>query len=135
MRRLLLAAAALSSAACFAPRPCTMALCPSGEGGSYTVTGWDREVSSGPGSPRLPIVSNSEVAVTEGTVEFVNGKTVLRASAGTAFRYEAAVPKTKTTPKTAPKIVVSSGTLTVAVSSGPMTTVEAGSTYLLPLAK
>jgi hypothetical protein len=135
MRRLLFGAAVLSSAACFAPRPCTLALCPAGTTGSYTVTGWDREVASGPDSPRIPIVSNSEVKVTDGTVEFVNGKTVLRASAGTTFRFTAAVPKHKKTPKTDSTIAVSSGSLTVSVSTEAAKTIAAGSSFVLPPAK
>jgi hypothetical protein len=40
MRRLLLAAAVVS-AACAGPRPCTQALCPIGEQGGYRIRGWN----------------------------------------------------------------------------------------------
>jgi hypothetical protein len=131
MRRLLLAAAALSSAACFAPRPCTQALCPSRLDGTYRVTGWNRTVTAGPGSPALPIVSDSEVEVAEGSVEFANGRSIVRAAAGSAFRFEIS-----TAPAHAASLLVSSGTVTVVLSSGAAPTpVPAGVSYVLPVAK
>lgn len=131
MRRLLLAAALLSPAACFAPRPCTLALCPSALDGTYRVTGWNRTVSAGGGAPAVPVVPNSDVEVTGGTVQFTNGKAVVRASQGASFHFELS-----TAPARAGRLSVSSGSLSVALSSGaPASVVPAGSFILLPVAK
>jgi hypothetical protein len=131
MRRLLLAAAALSSAACFAPRPCTQALCPSRLDGAYRVTGWNRTVTSGPGSPEIPIVSDSVVDVTDGSVEFTNGKSVVRASAGASFRFLVSTESVH-----AASLIVSSGSVSVALSSGAASApVAPGSAFVLPVAK
>lgn len=130
MRRLLLAAIVLSSAACFAPRPCTQALCPVSVDGTYRVTGWNRTVAVGPGTPALPIVSDSDVAVTDGSAAFVNGKTFVRASAGAAFRFEVSTASTH-----ASSLLVSSGTVTVALSSAAApAAVPPGVPYVLPAA-
>jgi hypothetical protein len=130
MRRLLLAAAALSSAACFAPRPCTQALCPSKLEGSYRVTGWNRVVSSGSGAPSIPIVSDSSVDVTDGTVEFTNGKSVIKASAGSSFRFEVSTASAH-----AASLFVTAGSVTVALSSAAVAApVPTGVPYLLPAA-
>jgi len=131
MRRLLLAAVVLSSAACFAPRPCTQALCPLSADGTYRVTGWNRTVAVGPGAPAVPIVSDSEVEVTDGSAAFVNGKTVVRAAAGASFRFEVSTASTH-----ASSLLVSSGTVTVAFSSAAApATVPPGVPYFLPLAR
>jgi hypothetical protein len=131
MRPLFFAAAALASAACFAPRPCTQALCPSRLEGTYRVMGWNRAVAVGPGAPAVPIVSDSEVEVTGGSVEFVNGKAVVRADAGALFRFEIS-----TSSPHAPLLRVSAGSVTVALSSGAApASVAPGSAYLLPVAK
>jgi hypothetical protein len=99
--------------------------------GTYEVGGWKGAQSAGAGRPDLPVVSDSEVRVTGGTVEFVNGKTTLKAAEGTVFRYDvAAKPK-----KPVSTITVSSGAVTVSVSSGTAQTVGAGSSLDLPLAK
>jgi hypothetical protein len=131
MRRLLLAAALLSPAACFAPRPCTQALCPSRLEGTYRVTGWNRSVTAGPGAPEIPIVSDSSVEVTDGSVDFWNGRTIVRASAGAAFRFEVS-----TTAAHAASLLVSSGPVSVVLSSGAAPTpVPTGAVFVLPVAK
>lgn len=131
MRRLLLAAAVLSSAACFAPRPCTRALCPAGVDGAYRVSGWNSSVSVDRGAPAVPIVSDSEVQVTDGSVAFVNGTAVVRASAGAAFHFELAAPPSEPYPV----IKVSSGSVTVSLSSGSVQTVAPGAAVFLPVAR
>ena len=130
MRRLLPLIAVLS-AACAAPLPCTQALCPSRQDGSYRVSGWDKTVTVAPGQPALPIVSDSSVDVIDGRVEFVNRRAVVRAAEGASFRFElstASVP--------VPTVIVSSGSVTVALSStavqSPLTP---GVPYFLPPGK
>lgn len=129
MRRLALpAAVALLGAACFAPLPCTQALCPSKVEGTYRVIGWTRSVDCGPDTPQVPVVSDSTVQVTGGTVQFVNRRTVLTASQGAAFRFEVSSASART-----PLVTVTAGTLTVSVSSGPAAVVPAGVPYALPV--
>ena len=133
MRRYLLpVAAALFSAACFAPRPCTQALCASRLDGSYRVIGWNRVVSAGgTAAPAIPIVSDSTVEVTDGSAEFTLGKSVVRASAGSSFHFEVSTASAH-----AASIFVTTGPVSVALSSGAVpTTLSAGSTFVLPPAK
>lgn len=133
MRRLLLAAAVLSAAACASPAPCTQALCPSRVEGSYRVGGWDKTVTVEPGQPALPIVSDSSVDVLDGRVEFVNRKAVVRAAAGSSFRFSVS---TGSISAAVASIAVSSGEVSVALSSGAAPSpVAPGSSYALPKGK
>ena len=109
--RLLLATAALL-AACAAPRPCTQALCPGRRDGSYRVSGWNETVTVAPGQPAIPVVSDSSVEVLDGSVEFVNDGAVVRAAAGSAFRFSVSSDSAHV-----PSVAVSSGEVTVAASS------------------
>lgn len=129
MRRLLLAAAALS-AACASPAPCTQALCPSRVDGSYKITGWDKSLTVGPGQPAVPVVSDSTVEVLDGSVEFTNRKAVVRAAAGSSFRFTVSTGSVK---NAIASIAVSSGDVSVALSSGAeRSPVAPGSAYSLP---
>ena len=129
MRRLLLAAAVLS-AACSGPRPCTQALCPSRQDGSYRVSGWNKSVVVPPGTPPIPIVSDSTVDVLDGRVEFINDRAFVRADAGSSFRFSVS-----TDPAHVASIVVSSGVVSVALSSAAAPSyVTPGAPYLLPVA-
>lgn len=130
MRRLLLAAAVLSAAACASPAPCTQALCPSRVDGSYRVGGWDKTVTVTPGTPALPVVSDSTVDVLDGSVEFVNRKSVVRAAAGSSFRFSVSTGSVKSA---VASIAVSSGDVSVALSSGAaLSPVAPGTVYPLP---
>ncbi len=130
MRRLLFAAAVLA-AGCAAPLPCTQALCPSRQDGSYRVTGWDKSVTVAPGQPAIPIVSDSTVEVLDGRAEFVNRSTVMRASAGASFRFTVSSDDAHV-----PAIVVSSGEVLVALSStSAPSPVPAGAEFFLPVPK
>lgn len=127
MRRL---APALLAAlcACAAPRPCTQALCPSRVDGEYRVIGWNRAVTAGADGPAVPVVSDSDVEVLRGTVEFVNRRAVVRAEAGAAFRFAVS-----TSAPHAASIYVSTGSVSVALSSAaPSAAVPPGATYPLP---
>jgi len=127
MRRLALPAAlAVLSCACFAPLPCTQALCPSKVEGVYRVAGWTRSVDSGPDTPQVPVVSDSSVTVLSGKVEFVNRRAFIAASEGTAFRFEVS-----TDSKHVPVVEVVRGSLAVSVDSAPATVVLPGAPYML----
>lgn len=133
MRRLLLLGSLVAAfSACFAPRPCTLALCPSKVDGIYAVKGWNRTVtaSSAPDAPAIPVVSDSEVEVLSGRVSFVNGKTLLTADSGTSFRFEISTSSAKT-----PSVTVSSGSVQVSLSSAAPFAVGPGAPYLLPVPK
>lgn len=134
MTRALLAAAALVScaalSACFAPRPCTMALCPSKVEGTYRVSGWTGSAAVSAGSPTVPVVPDSTVEVTDGSVEFVNGKTAVRAQAGAKFTFRIAQTK-----RHEPLLDVASGPVAVSASSQPAVAVPAGAPYALPIPK
>ena len=126
MRFLALAAIALA-AACAGPRPCTQALCPTSYA-SYRVTGWNRSVTVSSGTPAIPIVSDSAVDVIGGEAQFVNGKSVVTASAGTTFTYLVSSSAVSS-------IVLSSGSMTVAIDSAPAASVPLGAATFLPVWK
>ncbi|HXS99840.1 MAG TPA: hypothetical protein VN915_04145 [Elusimicrobiota bacterium] len=130
MRRLLLAAAVLSAAACASPAPCTQALCPSKVDGSYRVGGWDKTVTVSRDTPALPIVSDSTVDVLDGNVEFTNRQAVVHATSGSSFRFTVSTGSVK---NAIASIAVSSGDVSVALSSGAeRSPIPPGSVYPLP---
>lgn len=131
MRRLLLTSLVLSAAACASPAPCTQALCPSRQDGSYRVSGWDKTVTVAPGQPALPVVSDSSVDVLDGRVEFVNRRAVVRAAAGSSFRFSVSSDSAHVA-----SIAVSSGEVSVALSSSSAPSfVTPGAAYPLPAEK
>jgi hypothetical protein len=131
MRRLLLAAAVLCASACAGPTPCTQALCPWHQSGSYRVTGWNKSVTVAPGQPAIPIVSDSTVEVLDGKVEFVNGLAVVRADTGASFQFSVS-----SGPIRVSSILVASGEVSVALSStSAPSRVAPGAPYPLPIAK
>jgi hypothetical protein len=132
MRRLLLAFAVLSAAACASPAPCTQALCPAEHlDASYRVTGWTTSVIVTPGTPALPIVSDASVEVLKGGAEFHNRRAVLRAAEDSSFRFSVSSDDVHV-----PAIVVSSGEVSVALSSTSAPILVApGATYLFPVPK
>ena len=132
MRRLPLLAllSTLALAACAGPRPCTQALCPLSATGPYRVDGWNGSVTVSPGDPMVPVVSDARVEVLSGSAQFANGKAVVSAPAGSAFRFEIAAPPAPPTPV----ITVSSGAVSVRLSSAAAAeAVPAGSAYFLPV--
>lgn len=128
MRRLLPLVPLAFAAACFAPLPCTQALCPSKVEGTYRLTGWNRSIDAGPDTPQPPVVSDTGVSIVSGRVEFVNREAVIAASEGTAFDFTVSTGSVRV-----PTLVVTSGSLTVSVSSGPLTTVTPGAPFPLPV--
>lgn len=129
MRPRALLAAALLTAGCAGPRPCTRTLCLARLAGSYEVRGWSGAVTVSPDVPKPPVPSDSDVSIVTGEAEFANGKTTLRAGAGTSFRYSVST-------RAVSSIEVSSGSVSVLVSSAAVpTTVLPGAPSLLPVAK
>ncbi len=118
---------AAMNAACFAPLPCSQALCPEKVAGSYRVNGWTRSVISGADTPQTPIVSDSSVKILEGSVDFKIRATTLRAASGTSFHFELSTGSLRT-----PEISVIDGMVTVITSSGPAVNVSSGLPYILP---
>ena len=130
MRRLLLAAAVLSAAACASPAPCTQALCPSRVNGSYRLVGWDKTVTVTPDQPAIPVVNETSVDVLDGSVEFVNRKAVVRAAAGSSFHFTVSTGSVK---NAVASISVSSGDVSIALSSGAeRSPIPPGTVYPLP---
>ncbi|MFI5350414.1 MAG: hypothetical protein ACHQ2Z_12780 [Elusimicrobiota bacterium] len=132
MRRLLLAAAVLSGAACASPAPCTLALCPwHDEGATYRVSGWSRPVTVAPGTPAVPIVADSTVEVLSGRVAFTNRRAVVVADEGSSFRFDVSGSSAP-----AASITLTAGSVSVALSStsaaSPLTP---GLPYILPVPK
>jgi hypothetical protein len=112
MRHLLLTAAVVCAGACAGPKPCTQALCPLPGDGSYRVSAWMGSVTVRPDVPAVPIVSDSTVEILSGRVFFVNGRRIVSAEAGSSFRFEVSTTSAHT-----PSISVSTGLVTVALSS------------------
>jgi hypothetical protein len=131
MRRLLAAVAVLCAAGCWAPRPCTQALCPLPSEGSYRVHGWNNSVAVNSTTPPLPIVSDATVDVVDGKVAFSNDKAVIVAAAGATFRFEVS-----SGPVAVASLIVNAGDVSVALSSAaPLSPIPVGSTYFLPVPK
>jgi hypothetical protein len=131
MRRLILAAAVLSGAACASPAPCTQALCPLRFNGSYRVSGWTTPVTVTQGVPAIPVVSDSTVEILSGRAEFVNRRAVLRASEGASFRFSVSSDDAHV-----PAVVVVTGEVSVALSStSAPSPVPPGTAYLFPAPK
>jgi len=130
MRALALAALAAACAACAMPVPCTRALCPKRVEGSYRVTGWNGSVTVGPETPAVPVVSDAEVHVLSGEVEFTNNSAFIRASEGAVFSL-----LVSTASRPTPILHVSSGSVAVSQSLGvAFQNVPPGSSWLLPRA-
>ena len=126
MRRLIAPAVLLAAVACAGPRPCTQTLCPARVEGAYRIVGWNRSVTVDSTVPALPIVADSSVEILNGEAEFTNDRAVLRASAGAMFRFDVS----SSTPRIS-SVLVSSGVVTVEVSSAPPSTLTPGIPYLL----
>jgi hypothetical protein len=128
MRRLVWILAAAAAASCAVPIPCTRALCPTKVDGTYRVNAWKGSVTVTPGVPAVPVVSDAEVSVTDGQIEFVNNTALIRASAGAVFHIEVS-----TAARPVPELCVSSGPVVVAQAPGqPFEPVAPGARWALP---
>lgn len=127
MRRALLAGLVLL-AACAGPKPCTRTLCVTKLEGALELTGWNTSVRATAASPKPPVISDTSVTVVEGAAEFVNGRTRVAAAEGAAFRFSVST-------RAIASIEVSSGSVTVMLSTGAPVTLAPGTPYFLPKAK
>ena len=124
MRSILLAGLALLSA-CAGPKPCTLTLCVAKLDGTLELSGWSGTVRETADSPKPPVMSDSTVTMLYGTADFVNGKTRVTAGEGSSFKFFVST-------RSAASIEVSSGSVTVALSSGAPISLTPGTPYLLP---
>ncbi len=126
MRRVLLAGLVLL-AACAGPKPCTRTLCVTKLDGTLELTGWNASVRATAESPKPPVVSDTKVTIVYGSAEFVNGKTRVAAAEGAAFKFSVST-------RAIASIEVSSGSVTVTLSTGTPVRLAPGAPYLLPKA-
>ena len=123
--RLSLLAAVLLLAACAGPKPCTRTLCVAKLDGTMRLDGWNRSVTSTAQSPKPPVMSDATVTMVYGTADFLNGKTRVVASEGSSFKFSVST-------RAIPSIEVSSGTVTVELSSGAPVALSVGAPFYLP---
>jgi hypothetical protein len=123
--RLSLIAAALLLAACAGPKPCTQTLCVTKLDGTMDLAGWNDSVRATSESPKPPVVSDTVVTMVYGTAEFRNGRTRVTAAEGSAFKFSVST-------RAISAIEVSSGSVTVAPSSGTAVILAPGVPYFLP---
>lgn len=113
MRRLALPLALAALAAC-APKPCTKALCPVASDG-YELRGM-KGVSAPAGTPLPAVPPDAVVEVTSGRSEFRVSDARVYADAGASFRFFLS--------SGVPALDVSSGPVSVALSSAPPASVS-----------
>jgi hypothetical protein len=118
-------AALLLLAACAGPKPCTRALCVSKLEGTMDLSGWSGSVRETSDSPQPPVVSDTQVTMVFGTAEFVNGKTRVIAAEGSSFKFAVST-------RAVSSIDVSSGSVTVALSTAAPFVLGPGQPYALP---
>ena len=124
MRKPLLAGIILL-VACAGPKPCTRTLCVSKLDGTMELSAWSGSVRASADTPKPPVVSDTKVTMVYGTAEFVNGTTRVTATEGSVFTFTVST-------RAIPSIEVSSGSVTVMLSTGAPSAVPPGAPYLLP---
>lgn len=115
----------LLSAACAGPKPCTRTLCVTKLDGTMDLSGWSGSVRETSETPKPPVMSDTEVTMVYGTAEFVNGKTRVTAAEGSSFKFF-------TSTRAISSIEVSTGSVTVTLSTGAAVTLTPGTPYFLP---
>ncbi|MEK7233998.1 MAG: hypothetical protein AAB268_09300 [Elusimicrobiota bacterium] len=125
MRRLIFAGLVLL-AACAGPMPCTRTLCVAKLNGTMDLAGWSGSVRATTESPKPPVISDTQVTMIYGTAEFINGKTRVTATEGSSFKFSVST-------RAVPTIDISSGAVTVTLSTGAPIALTSGSTYCLPM--
>ena len=120
----------LLAAACAAPRPCTLTLCPERVDGTVEVSSWGGSVRMTPTSPQPPIPSEAQVTVVYGRAEFSRrGGARVMAEEGSSFRLVVST-------QSSDSLVVSSGSVSVVLSSGATpVALTPGSVIALPPAR
>lgn len=122
MRFPLLAALALF-AACAGPKPCTRSLCVAKLDGAMELTGWNGKVLATADSPKPPVVSDTLVRMVSGTAELVIGRARVTAGEGASFSFTVST-------RAVPSIDVSSGPVSVSLSTGAPIALAPGAYYL-----
>jgi hypothetical protein len=112
-------------AACAGPKPCTRTLCVTKLDGTMELSAWSGSVRASADTPKPPVVSDTKVTMVYGTAEFVNGKTRVTATEGSVFTFTVST-------RAIPSIEVSSGSVTVMLSTGAATALTPGQPYFLP---
>jgi len=112
-------------AACAGPKPCTRSLCVSKLDGTMDMTGWSGSVRATAESPKPPVLSDSTVTMVYGTAEFRQGKTTIAAAEGASFKFMVST-------RAVSSIEVSSGAVSVTLSTGTSLTLTPGVPYALP---
>ncbi|MBI2385639.1 MAG: hypothetical protein HYV14_06460 [Elusimicrobia bacterium] len=127
MRRALLAALVLL-AACAGPKPCTRSLCVTRLDGTMELAGWNDVVRATSESPKPPVLSDATVTMVYGAAEFRHGKTRVTAAEGSSFKFTVST-------RAVSSIEVSSGSVTVLLSTGAPVALVPGTPYDLPKAR
>ena len=117
--------AILLLAACAGPKPCTRTLCVTKLDGTMELSAWSGSVRASADTPKPPVVSDTTVTMIYGAAEFVNGKTRVNAAEGSVFTFSVST-------RAIPSIEVSTGSVTVMLSTGAPSAVAPGALYLLP---
>jgi len=112
-------------AACAGPKPCTRTLCVTKLDGTMDLAGWSSRVTATADSPKPPVLSDTTVTMVYGSAQFRNGKTVVSASEGSSFKFTVST-------RAVAEIEVSTGVVTVALSSGAPVALTPGAPYRLP---
>ena len=89
------------------------------------LAGWSANVRVSAASPKPPVVSDTEVTMIDGTAEFLNGKTRVTATEGSSFKFSVST-------LTIASILVSTGSVTVTLSTGAPIALRPGAPYFLP---
>lgn len=117
--------AVLLLAACAGPKPCTRTLCVDKLDGTMRLEGWNRSVTATATSPQPPVMSDSTVTMVYGTAQFHQGKTKVVASEGASFKFTLST-------RAVSAIELSTGSVTVSLSSGAPVALTPGAPYYLP---
>lgn len=115
-------------AACAGPKPCTRSLCVTRLDGTMDLAGWNDTVRASSESTKPPVLSDATVTMVYGTAEFRHGKTKVVAEEGSSFKFTVST-------RAVSSIEVSSGTVTVQLSSGAPVALVPGALYALPKAR
>lgn len=89
------------------------------------LTSWNGSVRATAESPKPPVLSDTTVTMVYGTAEFRQGKTAIAAAEGAEFKFTVST-------RAISSIEVSSGTVSVTLSTGTSLTLAPGVPYALP---
>ncbi len=93
--------------------------------GTMDLAGWSGTVRATADTPQPPVMSDTTVTMVYGSAQLRNGKTIVSASEGSSFKFTVST-------RAVAEIEVSSGTVTVALSTGAPVALTPGAPYRLP---